>query len=49
LSINRPMSIIAICKGLSLNDSYWVVEDGDRLSYEVQHFPKKGDNTAQLW
>ena len=28
LSINRPMSIIAACKGLSLNDSYWVVEDG---------------------
>lgn len=27
LSINRPMSIIAVCKGLSLNDSYWVVED----------------------
>ena len=21
------MSIIAVCKGLSLNDSYWVVED----------------------
>lgn len=28
LNLNRPMSIIAICKGLSLNDSYWVVEDG---------------------
>lgn len=28
LNINRPMSIIAVCKGLSLNDSYWVVEDG---------------------
>lgn len=28
LSINRQMDIISICKGLSLNDSYWVVEDG---------------------
>ncbi len=28
LNINRPMSIVAVCKGLSLNDSYWVVEDG---------------------
>lgn len=28
LSINRPMDIIAVCRGLSLNDSYWVVEDG---------------------
>ena len=28
LNLNRPMSIINICKGLSLNDSYWVVEEG---------------------
>ena len=28
LNLNRPMSIIAVCKGLSLNDSYWVVEEG---------------------
>lgn len=29
LNLNRPMSIIKVCKGLSLNDCYWVVEDGD--------------------
>ena len=28
LSENRPMSIISVSKGLSLNDSYWVVEEG---------------------
>lgn len=28
LSINRPMNIITVSKGLSLNDSYWVVEEG---------------------
>ena len=28
LSVNRPMSIISVSKGLSLNDSYWVVEEG---------------------
>lgn len=28
LSLNRPMNIVAVCKGLSLNDCYWVVEDG---------------------
>ena len=28
LSVNRPMDIISVCKGLSLNDSYWVVEEG---------------------
>ena len=27
LSINRPMKIISVSKGLSLNDSYWVVDD----------------------
>ena len=28
LSINRPMSIIQMTKGLSLNDCYWVVDEG---------------------
>jgi len=28
LSINDVKGIISICKGLSLNDSYWVVPDG---------------------
>lgn len=28
LSLNRPMSIIRVSKGLSLNDCYWVVEEG---------------------
>lgn len=27
LNLNRPMSIIKVCKGLSLNDCYWVVEE----------------------
>ena len=28
LNINRPFNIITKCKGLSLNDCYWVVEEG---------------------
>ena len=28
LSINRPLNIIQVTKGLSLNDSYWVVDEG---------------------
>ena len=28
LHINRPMNIIRVSKGLSLNDCYWVVEEG---------------------
>ncbi len=27
LNANRPMDIISICRGLSLNDAYWVTED----------------------
>ena len=33
LNLNRPMSIIAVCKGLSLNDSYWIVEEGFEGSF----------------
>ena len=33
LSINRPMDIISVSKGLSLNDVYWVVEEGFSGTY----------------
>lgn len=38
LSINRPMDIISVSKGLSLNDVYWVVEedfDGQFSKYNL--------------
>ncbi|MBQ3182625.1 MAG: XRE family transcriptional regulator [Clostridia bacterium] len=34
LSINRPMNIIKVSKGLSLNDCYWVVEEGFEGRFE---------------
>lgn len=34
LSINRPMNIISVSKGLSLNDCYWVVEEGFDGTYD---------------
>jgi len=34
LSINRPMRIISVSKGLSLNDSYWVAEEGFEGSFD---------------
>ena len=34
LNLNRPLSIIHICKGLSLNDSYWIVENGDDATFD---------------
>ncbi|MCR5250554.1 MAG: XRE family transcriptional regulator [Lachnospiraceae bacterium] len=38
LNANRPMDIITVCRGLSLNDSYWVVEDGFEGTYEDNNF-----------
>lgn len=34
LNINRPMSIIKVSKGLSLNDCYWIVEEGFDGTYD---------------
>lgn len=28
LNANRPMDVISVCRGFSLNDSYWVAEEG---------------------
>ena len=38
LNLNRPMSIINVCKGLSLNDSYWVVEEGFEGKFSDYNF-----------
>lgn len=34
LHVNRPMNIIRVSKGLSLNDCYWVVEEGFEGTFE---------------
>ena len=34
LNLNRPLKIIHVCKGLSLNDSYWVAEEGDQSTFD---------------
>ena len=34
LNINRPMNIIKVSKGLSLNDCYWIVEEGFEGTYD---------------
>lgn len=34
LNANRPMDVISVCKGLSLNDSYWVVDENDVSSFD---------------
>ena len=45
LNINRPMNIIKVSKGLSLNDCYWVVEEGfegtfDKYNLYDNHFSR---------
>ena len=35
LSINRPLDVIRVSKGLSLNDCYWVCADGDDSTFEA--------------
>ena len=34
LQINRPMNIIRVSKGLSLNDCYWITEAGFKGTFE---------------
>lgn len=34
LSANRPMNIISVSRGLSLNDCYWIVEEGFSGTFE---------------
>ncbi len=34
LSVNRPMDVIAVCKGLSLNDSYWVADKNEPKTFD---------------
>ena len=33
LSANRPMDVISVCKGLSLNDSYWISDENETKSF----------------
>lgn len=33
LSINRPMDVISVCKGLSLNDSYWITDENETKAF----------------
>ena len=34
LSANRPMDVLSVCKGLSLNDSYWVADENETKSFD---------------
>ena len=34
LSANRPMDVISVCKGLSLNDSYWISDENETKTFD---------------
>jgi hypothetical protein len=34
LSANRPMDVISVCKGLSLNDSYWICDENETKTFD---------------
>ena len=34
LSANRPMDVMAVCKGLSLNDSYWICDENETKTFD---------------
>lgn len=49
LSENDTLGIIELCKGLSLNDSYWVVEQGFQGSFsEYNLYDNRFSNTLAL-
>lgn len=33
LNANRPMDVITVCKGLSLNDSYWITDENEKKTF----------------
>ena len=45
LSINRPMDIISVSKGLSLNDCFWVVPEGFDGTFEENNLYDNPFNT----
>ncbi len=46
LSANRPMDVIAVCKGLSLNDSYWIADENEKKTFDqVNLYDNRFSNT----
>ena len=49
ISANRPMSIISVSKGLSLNDSYWVVADGFEGTFDQYNLYENRFSQILAW
>ena len=49
LNLNRPMAIIQICKGLSLNDSYWVSAEDDNATFDAVNLYENNFSRTLAW
>lgn len=49
LNANRPMDVISICKGLSLNDSYWIVSDDFKGSFAEYNLYENNFSRILAW
>lgn len=41
LNLNRPMNIVSVCKGLSLNDCYWITESDSSDNFDTVNLYEK--------
>lgn len=49
LNANRPMDVISVCRGLSLNDSYWVVDEAYKGSFEKSNLYDNSFSQVLAW
>ncbi len=49
LSVNRPMDVIAVCKGLSLNDSYWITREDFKGSFGDSNLYENNFSQILAW
>lgn len=49
LNANRPMDVISVCRGLSLNDSYWVVESDFQGSFDKSNLYDNNFSQILAW
>lgn len=49
LNANRPMDVISVCRGLSLNDSYWVVESDFHGTFDKSNLYDNNFSQILAW
>ena len=49
LNANRPMDVISVCKGLSLNDSFWVTDETDDSVFDKVNLYENNFSQVLAW